>query len=98
MQQRGSSLYDVMVDYSLLVLEETSPVLVGSSSVIVASDCSCCSIGLGGSSKVVLDSVVPQSLWDAKPLVQMWYAGSSLIVTPGQHTSCAQGLSLVALY
>lgn len=39
LQQRGhSSLYDVMVDYSLLVLEETSPVLVGSSSVIVASD------------------------------------------------------------
>ena len=28
LQQRGSSLYDVMVDYSLLVLEETSPVLV----------------------------------------------------------------------
>ena len=32
---------DVLVDSSLLVAEETSPVLVGSSSVIVASDSSC---------------------------------------------------------
>ena len=34
---RGSSLCDVMVDSSLLVAEETSPILVGSSSIIVAS-------------------------------------------------------------
>lgn len=31
-------------------------------------------------------------------LLSMLYAGSPLIVSPGQHTSCGQGLSLVALY
>ena len=52
----------------------------------------------GGFSIVALGSVCLQSLWDAGPLVHMWYAGSSLVVAPGQHTNGGQGLSLVALY
>lgn len=46
---------------------------------------------------VALGIVAPQSLQDAGSC-QMWCAGSSLVVAPGQHTSCGQGLSLVALY
>ena len=48
--QRDSSMCDVLVDSSLLVAGETSPVLVGGSSVIVAT---------GSSPVATKDLVVP---------------------------------------
>ena len=90
---------DVLVDTSILVVGETSLLLVGIYSVSVASD---------SSHVVTNDSVVSLELhWGVVffnlcgmwgTVVQIWGAGSSLIVEHVQHTSCGLGLSLVALY
>lgn len=81
-----------------LVAEETSQFWWSSSSIIVASG----SAHVAAQDLVVLlvalGIVAPQSLQDAGLLVQMWCAGSSLVVAPGQHTGCGQGSPTIALY
>ena len=86
------------MDSSLLVMGKTSPVLVEGSSVILA---------IGSSRVAAEDLVVPLwlhwammflshcSLWGA--LFQMQLERSFHTVACGQHTSCGQGLLLVAL-